>query len=90
MLLRKDGRTGSHPADQGQAQMHDCRVQRRRDAAQAGDDIWISGTLGDARLALAAYLNELTLAEDDLARASARLHAPTPRVALGRAMVRDR
>jgi thiamine-monophosphate kinase len=59
----------------------------RRDAAQLGDDIWISGTLGDARLALAVYLNEineLTLTEDDLARASARLHAPTPRVALGR------
>ncbi|WP_036170425.1 thiamine-phosphate kinase [Massilia sp. 9096] len=58
----------------------------RRDAAQAGDDIWISGTLGDARLALAAYLNELTLAGDDRARASARLHAPAPRVALGRAL----
>jgi thiamine-monophosphate kinase len=58
----------------------------RRDAARAGDDIWISGTLGDARLALGAYLNELTLDRDDLARASARLHAPTPRVALGRAL----
>eukprot|EP01034_Spumella_vulgaris_P043586 gene43586-54147_t len=30
----------------------------RRDAAKAGDDIWISGTLGDARLALAACLKE--------------------------------
>jgi thiamine-monophosphate kinase len=58
----------------------------RRDAAQAGDDIWISGTLGDARLALAAYLNELTLDLEDLARAGARLHAPTPRVTLGRAL----
>jgi thiamine-monophosphate kinase len=27
----------------------------RRSAAQPGDDIWISGTLGDARLALAGY-----------------------------------
>ena len=27
----------------------------RRDAARAGHDIWISGTLGDARLALAGY-----------------------------------
>jgi len=58
----------------------------RRDAAQAGDDIWISGTLGDARLALAGYLDELKLLEDDLARAGTRLHAPTPRVALGRAL----
>jgi thiamine-monophosphate kinase len=59
----------------------------RRDAAQPGDDIWISGTLGDARLALAAYLNEPgapALDADALARAGARMHAPTPRVALGR------
>jgi thiamine-monophosphate kinase len=59
----------------------------RRDAAQPGDDIWISGTLGDARLALAGYLNELgegALDADALSRAAARMHAPTPRVALGR------
>ena len=30
----------------------------RRDAALAGDDVWISGTLGDARLALAGYRDE--------------------------------
>src|SRR3954471_14951115 len=35
----------------------------RRDAARAGDDIWISGTLGDARLALAAYRDEHALDE---------------------------
>ncbi len=58
----------------------------RRDAARAGDDIWISGTLGDARLALAAYRGETTLDEADLAQAAARMHAPTPRVALGRAL----
>jgi thiamine-monophosphate kinase len=56
----------------------------RRDAAQAGDDIWISGTLGDARLALAAYLDEVSVAAEDLALAAPRMHAPTPRVALGR------
>lgn len=58
----------------------------RRDAAQAGDDIWISGTLGDARLALAACRNELVLAAADQAAAAERLHAPTPRVALGLAL----
>lgn len=58
----------------------------RRDAARAGDDIWISGTLGDARLALAHYLDEAPLAPADLALAAPRLHAPTPRVALGRAL----
>jgi thiamine-monophosphate kinase len=58
----------------------------QRDAAQAGDDIWISGTLGDARLALAACRNELVLSEADRSSACDRLHAPTPRVALGLAL----
>ena len=58
----------------------------RRDRAQAGDDIWISGTLGDARLALAGYRNELALDDASLAAAAQRMHAPTPRVALGLAL----
>jgi thiamine-monophosphate kinase len=58
----------------------------RRDAALAGDDIWISGTLGDARLALAGYLHELALDEASQLEAATRMHAPTPRVALGRAL----
>jgi len=56
----------------------------RRAAAQVGDDVWISGTLGDARLALGAYWREQTLSPDELARAAPRMHMPTPRVALGR------
>jgi thiamine-monophosphate kinase len=56
----------------------------RRDAAQAGDDLWISGSLGDARLALAGYRKELALAPVALQAASLRMHAPTPRVALAR------
>jgi thiamine-monophosphate kinase len=68
----------------------------RRDAARPGDDIWISGTLGDARLALAARLKEPGAGEqlagetERFAAASARLHAPTPRVALGRLLARQR
>lgn len=58
----------------------------RRSAAQAGDDIWVSGTLGEARLALAALSGELVLDEASLAAAAPRLHAPTPRVALGLAL----
>ncbi|SDX58298.1 thiamine-phosphate kinase [Collimonas sp. OK242] len=62
----------------------------RRDTAQAGDDIWVSGTLGDARLALAGYRHELAdqLAMDAAhhAQAAARMHQPTPRVALGLAL----
>jgi len=62
----------------------------RRDAARAGDDVWISGTLGDARLALAAYWNEQALSEQELNEAAARMHMPAPRVALGRALAENR
>lgn len=58
----------------------------RRDAAQVGDDIWVSGSLGDARLGLAASRNEIVLDEKALSLAKARLHLPTPRVALGVAL----
>ncbi len=55
----------------------------RRDAAITGDDLWVSGTLGDARLALAALQNHLPLDPLHLALATDRLHRPQPRVALG-------
>jgi thiamine-monophosphate kinase len=57
----------------------------RRSAARPGDDIWISGTLGDARLALAGYRLELQQPLDaaGLQAAAARLHTPVPRVELG-------
>lgn len=58
----------------------------RRADAQVGDDIWISGTLGDARLALAGYLNEVPLTAEELSAAAPRMHAPAPRVALGLAL----
>lgn len=59
----------------------------RRDAARAGDDIWISGTLGDARLALAAYRKELLLPDEAHHAAAQRMHKPIPRVALGQALL---
>jgi thiamine-monophosphate kinase len=58
----------------------------RRDAAQVGDDIWISGSLGDARLALAGYRREFALPEVDFVAAQIRMHAPTPRIELGLAL----
>jgi thiamine-monophosphate kinase len=58
----------------------------RRDAAKEGDDIWVSGSLGDARLALAACNKELHLEQEDFARALQRLDQPAPRVALGTAL----
>jgi thiamine-monophosphate kinase len=59
----------------------------RRDGAQAGDDIWVSGTLGDARLALAACRGELALDGATLSTAATRMHMPAPRVALGLALL---
>ncbi len=57
-----------------------------RSGAQVGDDIYASGTLGDARLALEALLGHIQLPADSLARARQRLECPTPRVALGTAL----
>jgi thiamine-monophosphate kinase len=62
----------------------------RRDAAAPGDDIWISGTLGDARLALAGYLDEAALAPGDQQLAARRMHTPSPRVSLGRLLAEGR
>lgn len=58
----------------------------RRSAAVAGDDIWVSGTVGDARLALAGYRMEQALTPNELLTAAARMHTPTPRVTLGCAL----
>ena len=58
----------------------------RRDAAGPGDDIWVSGTVGDARLALGALRNEWQLTPEALAQVQPRMDMPTPRVALGLAL----
>ena len=55
----------------------------RRSGARVGDDIWVSGTVGDARLALAALRHEISLSNEDLKLIEHRLHQPTPRLALG-------
>jgi len=58
----------------------------RRDRARAGDDVWVSGTLGDAALALAAARGELKFERGDRALLDAKLDAPAPRVTLGTAL----
>jgi thiamine-monophosphate kinase len=55
----------------------------RRSGAKAGDDIWVSGTVGDARLTLAALRHEINLPENNLKQIEHRMHNPTPRVDLG-------
>ena len=54
----------------------------RRDGARIGDDVWVSGTLGDAAGALAQWTSGI----DGETLLLSRLDRPTPRVALGRAL----
>lgn len=58
----------------------------RRSGAQPDDDIWVSGTLGGAALALAALQGQAKLDEDDLAACCRLLDTPQPRVDLGLAL----
>jgi thiamine-monophosphate kinase len=63
----------------------------RRDAARAGDELWLSGRTGEARLALAlrrgeAWATGAPINEADVAAAADRMDRPTPRLALGQAL----
>ncbi|SMC25487.1 thiamine-monophosphate kinase [Andreprevotia lacus DSM 23236] len=63
----------------------------RRDGARIGDDIWVSGVLGAASVAVLARSGKLAgqgivLSAEQQARCGERLDMPTPRVALGRAL----
>ena len=57
-----------------------------RSGARAGDDIWFSGTLGDARLALEVFRGHLSVDADTFSQARVRMERPTPRVELGLAL----
>jgi thiamine-monophosphate kinase len=54
-----------------------------RSGARAGDDIYVSGTLGDARVALEAFRGTLALTGEAFDRVRLAMEMPVPRVALG-------
>ena len=54
-----------------------------RHNAQVGDDIYISGTVGDARLALEVFRGTQSLDANAFEQVRARMERPTPRVQLG-------
>jgi thiamine-monophosphate kinase len=57
-----------------------------RSGARVGDELWVSGSLGDARLALEVFRGSVALAADAFEAMRARMELPTPRVALGIAL----
>lgn len=54
----------------------------RRDGAQAGDDLWVSGTLGDAAFALQSLLGKVRLTPAEASMLCLRLEQPQPRLAV--------
>jgi thiamine-monophosphate kinase len=58
----------------------------RRNGAQLGDEVWVSGKLGDAALALAHLQGRIMLSDIEYAACAPALHQPQPRVALGLAL----
>lgn len=71
---------GSVPAPGGQSQA------LLRSGAQPGDELYVSGHLGDARLALQALQGQLSLPPALLKATRQRLEEPSPRIALGMAL----
>jgi len=57
-----------------------------RSGARPGDQLWVSGTLGDARLALEVFRGRVALAGDGFEAVRRAMELPQPRVALGQAL----
>ncbi len=59
----------------------------RRSGAMLEDEIWISGYLGDAALALCHEKQQIKLEPDEIAHCLPALHMPTARVELGQRLI---
>jgi thiamine-monophosphate kinase len=59
----------------------------RRDVAKAGDDIWVTGSLGGAAVALQHMLGTIALPGKVFSAVEDRLHRPMPRNAIGMALI---
>jgi thiamine-monophosphate kinase len=57
-----------------------------RSGARVGDTVWVSGQLGDARLALEVFRGQAAVAGDGFLRVRQAMEQPQPRVALGLAL----
>ena len=57
-----------------------------RSGARPGDEVWVSGTLGDARLALEVFRGQRQVPAEAFEAARLRMETPEPRVALGQAL----
>ncbi|HLL18019.1 MAG TPA: thiamine-phosphate kinase, partial [Rubrivivax sp.] len=55
-----------------------------RSGARVGDELWVSGVLGDARLALENFRGTLQLPGEQFEQVRMAMEQPQPRVALGR------
>ncbi len=58
----------------------------RRDGARAGDELYLSGSVGDAACGLELLRGEVTVPAAEAAYLQRRFEYPTPRVALGQAL----
>ncbi|QDO98784.1 thiamine-phosphate kinase [Ferrovibrio terrae] len=58
----------------------------RRSGAQSGDDLYVTGSIGDAALGLETKLNHRLFSSAAMLFFDSRLHIPTPRLALGQGL----